>query len=139
MKTTRRLLLPSGLAVVTLIIVMGLTFTAGAYERKSSSENKVKVVVSPVQLASGRTAKFEVRMTTHSVELNQDIVAVSTLKDNNGHKYRPLRWTGSPPGGHHREGVLEFPAIEGNPNTVTLFIRDIAGVPQRIFEWKLER
>ena len=139
MKTTRRLLLPSGLAVVTLIIVMGLTFTAGAYERKSSSENKVRVVVSPVQLASGRTAKFEVRITTHSVELSQNMVAVSTLKDDRGHKYRPLGWDGSPPGGHHRSGVLEFPTIKGNPNTVTLFIRDIAGVAQRIFEWKLER
>ncbi len=139
MKTTRRLLLPSGLAVVTLIIVMSLTFTAGAYERKSSSENKVRVVVSPVQLASGRTAKFEVRITTHSVELSQNMVAVSMLKDDNGHKYRPLGWNGYPPGGHHRSGVLEFPAIEGHPNTATLFIRDIAGVPQRIFEWKLER
>jgi hypothetical protein len=139
MKTTLRPMRPSILAIVTFIVVMSLTFTVGAYERKSSSEKKVRVEVVPVQLASGKPAKFEVRMNTHSVDLSQDMVAVSRLKDDNGHEYRPQGWTGSPPGSHHRSGVLEFQALEGNPNSVTLVIRDIANFPKRIFEWKLEQ
>lgn len=106
MKTTLRPMRPSILAIVTFIVVMSLTFTVGAYERKSSSEKKVRVEVVPVQLASGKPAKFEVRMNTHSVDLSQDMVAVSILKDDNGHEYRPQGWTGSPPGSHHRSGVL---------------------------------
>jgi len=127
------------LAIVTLIIVMGLALTADAYERKSSRDKRVRIDVIPVQLASGRPAKFEVRMNTHSVDFTQDMVAVSILKDDNGNTYRAMIWNGSPPGGHHRSGVLEFPSLKGNPNAITLFIRDIANVSERIFEWKLKQ
>ena len=77
-------------------------------------------------------------MNSHSGDLSQDIVAVSTLKDNQGREYRPTNWQGSPPGGHHRKGVLEFPALDGAPVSITLVIRQIANVPERIFVWTVE-
>ena len=139
MDTIKRISLTHVLAVATLVIVMGLALEASAYESKSNRKNSVRVDVKPVQIAPDRSVKFEVHMSTHSVELDQDIVALSTLKDNNGREYRPVGWNGSPPGGHHRQGVLEFPALEGGPKAVTLVIRDIANVPERIFAWDVER
>ena len=123
---------------VILAMLMGLVIEAGAYERKSSDENSVRIEIIPEQLAPGKQAKFNIKMNTHSVELNQDMVAVFILKDDKGYEYRPIRWNGSPPGGHHRSGVLEFPAIGKGAKSVALHVKDIANVPERIFEWKIE-
>ena len=120
-------------------VVSGWSPNAIAYKAISDSRNRVRVDVRPVQLAPGTSVKFEVRMNTHSVGLNQDLLTVSTLTDDKGNVYRPTNWEGSPPGGHHRSGVLEFPALEGDPGSVTLIIRDIANVPARKFEWTVDR
>lgn len=125
--------------IMVILLVMGVALEAWAYKRISNRENSVNVKVVPVQLASGQQVKFDVRMSTHSVELSQDMVAVSLLKDSNGQEYRPENWKGSPPGGHHRSGTLEFPTIKGNPGSVTLIIKNIANVPERIFSWKINQ
>jgi len=134
-KHLRRLLIAASLI---MIMGIGTTLEANAYERKSNKENRVRVDVVPVQLEFGKTAKFEIRMNTHSGDLSQDLVSVSTLKDDNGREYRPMDWQGAPPGGHHRTGVLEFPALNGNTKLVTLVIRDVANVPERIYKWNLK-
>ena len=124
--------------IMIILLVMGVALEAWAYKRISSRKNSVNVDVVPVQLAPGQQVKFDVRMSTHSVELSQDMVAVSLLKDSNGQEYRPENWKGSPAGGHHRSGTLEFPAIKGNPGSVTLIIENIANVPERVFTWKVQ-
>jgi len=116
-----------------------LALQAYAYERLSNRENSVRIDVIPVQLTFDQPAKFEIRLNTHSVNLSQDLVTVSTLTDSNGKKYLPSKWDGSPPGGHHRSGILEFPAINGKPESVTLTIREVASVPERTFTWKISR
>jgi hypothetical protein len=124
--------------LIPFSFLVGLTIDAEAYKTKANSQNQVRVDVQPIQLFSGKPARFEIRMNSHSGDLGQDIVAVSTLKDNQGRKYRPTNWQGSPPGGHHRKGVLEFPALDGAPASITLVIRQIANVPERIFVWTVE-
>ncbi len=124
--------------IMIILLVMGVALEAWAYKRISSRKNSVNVDVVPVQLTSGQQVKFDVRMSTHSVELGQDMVAVSLLKDSNGQVYRTESWKGSPPGGHHRSGTLEFPVIKGNPGSVTLIIKNIASVPERVFTWKIK-
>ena len=124
--------------IMIILLVMGVALEAWAYKRISSRKNSVNVDVVPVQLASGQQVKFDVRMSTHSVELSQDMVAVSLLKDSNGQEYRPENWKGSPAGGHHRSGTLEFSAIKGSPDSVTLVIKNIASVPERVFTWKVK-
>lgn len=138
MKTNKQLFIQWGLIIVILIFGIDLALAAGAYEQKSSRENMVRVNVVPLQLKSGLPAMFEVRMNTHSVDLSQNMTASSILRDKRGHEYQPVEWNGSPPGGHHRKGVLEFPELEGSPNSVTLVIKNIANVPERIFKWKVE-
>ena len=127
------------LTVLIVLAMFGLASNAGAYNSIKSRKNGVTVDVKPLQFVTGKPARFQVRMNTHSVNLGEDMVAVSMLRDDQGREYHPLRWNGSPPGGHHRNGVLEFPNLEGNIKSFTLFIRNIAGVPERTFEWKMEQ
>lgn len=125
-----------------LIVFTAIGLAAGAwasYEHQSNSANSVNVDVVPIQLSSGKQATFEIRLNTHSVPLDYDLVALSLLKDDQRREYRASVWNGSPAGGHHRSGVLEFPAIAKNAKSVTLYLKNIADVPERIFDWELEQ
>ena len=124
--------------VITLFLV-NWTVDAAAYQTQSNNLNRVRVDVRPIQLAPGKPTKFEIRLNTHSGDLSQDLVAVCTLKDNSGREYRPTGWDGSPPGGHHRSGVLEFPELADAAQSITLVIREVADVPERVFNWSIER
>ena len=126
-------------ALVIVAVAVGLAVDAGAYEMRTNKEKRVRVDVKPVQLTPGQPAKFEVQMNTHSETLEEDMVAVSSLKDNAGRVYQATAWQGSVPGGHHREGVLEFSKLEDNTESITLIIRKVANVPERTFEWSVER
>lgn len=86
---------------------------------------------------------FEVAMNTHSVDLDgYDLAKLAVLRTDRGQEVRPSRWD-APAGGHHRRGTLAFPdkAPDGGPligpNTawIELVIRDVAGVPERVFRW----
>ena len=125
----------------TLIVFAAISFAAvawAAYEHQTNNTNSVSVDVVPVQLGSGEKATFEIRLNTHTTPLDFDLVALSVLKDDQGREYHASLWNGSPAGGHHRSGVLEFPLLKGNPGSVTLVIQNIANVPERIFKWDLE-
>ena len=90
-------------------------------------------------LAAVAIPGIHLTMNTHSEALGEDMVAVSTLKDNEGREYPATAWQGSAPGGHHRKGVLEFQDLGENSASITLIIKGIANVPERIFEWPVER
>jgi len=126
-------------SLVLMLFLVNLATDALAYKTKSNKENRVRVDVRPVQLLPGKPAKFEIRMNTHSGDLSQDLVAVCTLKDSSGREYRPINWDGSPPGGHHRSGVLEFSKLAEGAESITLVIREVANVPERVFNWPVER
>ena len=126
-------------SLVMILFLVTLAADALAYKTKSNKENQVRVDVRPVQLSPGKPAKFEIRMNTHSGDLSQDLIAVCTLTDSSGREYRPINWDGSPPGGHHRSGVLEFSDLGEEAKSITLVIREVANVPERIFNWSIER
>lgn len=88
---------------------------------------------------------FEVAMDTHSVNLDDyDLRNLAVLRNDEGKEVRPSSWD-APKGGHHREGTLSFPkktpdgSLIIGPDTreIELVIRDVAGVPERRFEWRL--
>jgi hypothetical protein len=126
-------------SILIVLFLANLAIDAAAYKTKSNKQNSVRVDVRPVQLLPGKPAKFEIRMNTHSEDLSQDLVAACTLKDNSGREYHPTSWDGSPPGGHHRSGVLEFSELGEGAESITLVIREVANVPERIFNWSIER
>lgn len=110
---------------------------AMAYERQTSKEKGVRVEVVPVQVEPGRQIRFEVRMNTHSVPLDHDLMAVSVLDDGAGNLIEPVNWEGSPPGGHHRRGILSFPELSDRMEMMTLIIQDVSGVEKRKFQWTI--
>ena len=139
MRMIRRYGLQYIIIIVGFLAVLSVVSYANAFRSIASRSNGVTVDVKPMQFAAGKPARFEVSMNTHSVDLGVDLIAVSTLTDDQGKEYRPVSWDGPGPGGHHRSGVLEFPVLEGTPRSVTLVIRDIAKVPERVFQWDLEK
>ena len=127
------------IALTMLVTIIGFITVSYAYESQSNNKGRVTVNVRPLQLIPGQPAKFEVRMNTHSVTLDHDLVAASTLKDDQGREYKPINWQGSPPGGHHLKGILEFPDLNEDTEIITLVIRRVANVTARTFEWSVEQ
>lgn len=106
------------------------------WESKVDDQAAVTITVTPSDISpNSQEWRFHVVMDTHSVELDQDMTRIAVLTDESGKEYKPLRWEGAPPGGHHREGVLVFAVIEPVPQAVELNVKDIDGIPERSFKW----
>src|SRR3989344_8207146 len=96
-------------------------------ESKIDDQASVTVTITPSDLGmESKEWKFDVVMSTHSVELDQDMTKVAILTDDSGKEYSPARWEGAPAGGHHREGMLVFSPITPTPKSVELKITGIA-------------
>lgn len=119
-------------------LIMGSAALGWAYEVKNSVENGVRVQVTPQILSPNKPARFLIRLSTHSVELDQDLTVIAELRDERNRIYKALKWEGSPPGGHHRSGTLTFSELQATAGRVTLIIRDVGSVAQRDFSWEIE-
>ncbi len=106
--------------------------TSPSFESKSDEQGEVFVTVTPISL--GESWDFEIDLTTHTVELSADLMAVTTLVDAYGKTYLPISWEGDPVGGHHRVGILKFQAVE--TDSFSIKIVDISGGEERVFEWE---
>ncbi|MFA6270426.1 MAG: hypothetical protein WC657_04435 [Candidatus Paceibacterota bacterium] len=111
--------------------------TLGQWETKTDEQANVTVTITPSDISiDSKEWKFDVVMNTHSVELDQDMVKATILIDNPGEEYKPLRWEGAGPGGHHREGTLVFAPIKPYPQHLSLIIKGI-GDKDKAFAWIL--
>jgi hypothetical protein len=86
---------------------------------------------------------FDVVLDTHAVDLDgYDLTQLAMLRIDGAREIQSTSWD-APKGGHHRAGTLTFPAtaadgsalIAPDTRTIELVIRDIAGVPERVFRW----
>lgn len=153
-----RLLALVGLVAVLAVVLSGCG-SAGSGEGagKTAEQNAAKpsaatqkseggeVTVEVAWKGSSAGPVFDVVMDTHSVSLDgYDLKELAVLRNDRGEEVRPSGWD-APKGGHHREGIIRFPekAPDGSriigPDTreIELIIRDVAGVPERKFEWRL--
>jgi len=114
-------------------------FSSGNLEPKIDTQGTVTVKVTPLELLPKTTEwKFDVVLDTHSLELGQDMTKVAVLIDDKNNEYEPVAWEGSGSGGHHREGVLVFNAIDPMSVYVKLKIKDIGNIPERLFKWDIK-
>lgn len=112
--------------------------TSFLLEEQKDKQRAVSVSVEPTSLGPSLAIwDFKIALDTHSVALDQDMTKASVLIDDHGNNYQPITWEGTEPGGHHRDGILKFKSINPFPENVTLIIKDIGGISQRIFKWKL--
>lgn len=135
---------------IGIVFVLGVLWYAGffreetlppinpvVWETKTDDQADVTVTVTPRVLSlQSRGWKFDIILNTHSVELDQDMLSVVVLVDDAGTEYKPGRFEGAGPGGHHREGILAFESIMPPPQHVTLKVRNIGNV-ERTFSWTL--
>ncbi|MEK7132872.1 MAG: hypothetical protein AAB830_02360 [Patescibacteria group bacterium] len=115
------------------------TSTEKNSELKTGDQSAITVIVTPIDISPQlKEWKFDIVMDTHSVELDQDLTKSTVLLDDQGREYKPITWEGAGPGGHHREGVLIFNAVQPMPKSVEIKIKDIGGIPERSFKWDLK-
>lgn len=108
------------------------------YAPQISIERGVKVTVVLQNIPSeAQSWDFRVNLETHTQDMSDDMVKSSVLIAS-GKKYMSLGWEGSPPGGHHRMGLLRFKAIDPKPESVDLQIRLVGDPSPRNFKWKLK-
>ena len=77
-------------------------------------------------------------MNTHTKPLDADLTKAAVLIDGSGKRYAPQAWQGDKPGGHHRKGVLRFPAPDGTPKAIEIHIDGLGGVDSRVFKWTMK-
>lgn len=112
-------------------------------ERTRVSEGGQVTITATWQDSAPRPA-FTIVMDTHAVDLDgYDLARLAVLRIDGGTELSPVSWD-APPGGHHREGTLTFPAEQGGKPLITaqtrsieLIVRDVAGVAERVLTWRL--
>jgi hypothetical protein len=110
--------------------------------RRTNDEGPVEITVlylNPLRQEAGPELSFEVRMNTHSVNLDAyEMENISFLRVDGGAEQKALGWVKPGGGGHHRSGVLRFAGpIPSGAQSLQVIIRGIGGVQERVFEWKL--
>lgn len=95
----------------------------------------ISVEVQPLKLSHIDNSEFSVAFNTHQGSLDFDPAKISVMGDNLGNNYVPLKWDGSPAGGHHRRGTLVFSKINDDAMEISLVIK--IGTSERKFEWGL--
>jgi hypothetical protein len=122
-----------------LIFVVLLAGALGAPGARVSGEgstvkgSEAGVTFTVTSVDYGDVIGFQMSIDTHQGALNFDLTEVSTLEVG-GTVYEPFSWEGSPAEGHHRSGELLFSKPQKS-GQYTLTIRDVYGVPQRIFSF----
>jgi hypothetical protein len=115
--------------IVTVLVLVGLVVsgcggdtsaTAPALPQRSVEVAGVSVAASPERIdASG--AVLRLTLDTHTTPLNMDLPGAAELFVG-GRQWPVQTWTGTGPGGHHREGTLRFGAGGPASGTVRLVL-----------------
>ena len=146
------------IALVALVVITGLvlwarntsgsTSNAGSIPQSSVMTRTNEGGQITIQVTwQGRNAGpvFTVEMDTHTVNLDgYDLQRLAVLRVDQGQEIQPGGWK-APTGGHHRSGILSFPAttasgtsvIKPDTRSIKLIIRNVGDVPERIFTWTL--
>jgi hypothetical protein len=135
-RSIARLILTVGLILVGFVM-FGDSFggeTPGL--TRSHSGGSVKVDVTYLNPQDRETARFQVRMNTHSVDLDgYDLKVLSLLRDGTGKVYRASD-AENRGRGHHRTVILHFRGVPTGTQNLELIIKGVAGVEERSFLWE---
>jgi hypothetical protein len=109
--------------------------------RRVSDEGPVEITVlylNPVDQEQGEDPAFEVRMETHTVDLDGYQVDQLSSLEVDGKGLEPLGWLDPGGGGHHISGTLKYKGpLPDGARILRLTMRDIGSVAERVFEWTL--
>jgi hypothetical protein len=118
---------------------------ASSLAPQTAEAGAVTVTVTPHNLndPDAQTLDFDIALNTHSVDLSDDPSKLATLRAGAA-QVAAVSWNAPAVGGHHVSGVLSFPAVDAqgrpllqNASRIVLNLRNLAGVPLRMFMWTL--
>ena len=142
MNASRRSIVTFAVSAIALTIALPFAVAQPAGKATLSAVSNdgggVKVVVKPINVAAGSVWEFEIVMDTHSKPLDDDLTKTAVLVDDSGSQYMPTSWQGDKPGGHHRKGVLRFPAPSATIKSFELQIQGLGGVSKRVLKWTMK-
>lgn len=85
-------------------------------------------------------ASFDVKLDTHSVDLDALDLSNAILRNNRGETLSAVPWT-APKGGHHREGTLTFAGdvatFFAGATSIDLILAGVGDLPERTLHWKI--
>jgi len=130
-----------------LILLLSLPLMAAAFSvhaqdgaqaaTQTSVQQGVTVKVTPRAVGADNARwQFAIVLDTHSSDLNDDMVNTATLITADGREIKPVAWLGAAPGGHHREGLLEFAMTAPWPNAIELKLERPGEAAPRVFRWQ---
>lgn len=138
-----KIILFSLVIIVTGVALYFLTSNASPQTSQSALSTQSATIgiviykVTPKTLTSNsETWDFEVSLDTHTGSLDQDLMSTIRLVDDKGNEYKPTKWIGDPPGGHHREGVLKFSTITPSPAFIDLNI-EVGSSEKASLRWNI--
>jgi hypothetical protein len=127
----RRLILLTAFLLIPAAVLAGADLSA-----RTVSQAGVTIEVTPKALGT-QAWTFDVVLTTHSEDLKDDLAKSAGLVLDGGQPLVPIAWEGSPPGGHHRKGVLRFKPPAAQPVEIELRIARPGEAAPRSYRWKL--
>ena len=116
----------------------GGSASAASATTQTSDGGEVTVVVDWTGPTDG--AVFDVKLDTHSVDLDALQLADAVLRNDRGETMLAQPWA-APKGGHHREGALTFegdaaPFFDG-ARWIELVLRGVGDIPERTLRWEI--
>lgn len=85
-------------------------------------------------------AVFDVKLDTHSVDLDGLDLSDAVLTNDRGERLASARW-GAPKGGHHREGQLAFggdaASFLADARWIELTVVGVGANPERLLRWEV--
>jgi len=132
------------------LIAAGSGAWAASKKDLTRRDSRAAVTVSvtylnPLEKGAKDTLDFAVEMNTHSVDLDPLKVEELAVLRAGKAEVKPLGWSKPEGGGHHRSGVLRFPAKDasGKPllperkGKIELRIKGVGSPGERVFAWEL--
>ena len=121
-------------------MLFSTTAFAADLASQSSESGGVTIEVKPVDVsAKATTWSFEISLSTHSQDLNDDLARTAFIVNRAGKKNAlPTGWEGDAPGGRNRKGVLRFKPLAPLPAAIELRIQRAGEKAPRVFRWDLD-
>ncbi len=130
-----------------IVMIFGMIIVGsglpGAAELQPGAKQSVRgggvtVAVTPLS-GTDDVPTFSVTLDTHSVNLEvYDFEQIVRLLDERGGELAPTAVEGTEGGGHHRKATVRFVWPRPRPKSLEVVVKDVAGVPERVFRWTIE-
>lgn len=113
------------------------TASAGSSTQRSEGG---QVSVEAAWAGPSAGASFDVKLDTHSVDLDALDLSNAILRNSRGETLSAVPWT-APKGGHHREGTLTFggnaAAFFAGATSIDLVLVGVGDLPEQTLHWQI--